>query len=676
MSTARAVWVFGLCAALAACNGSGSPSSPSAQPPQLSGVTPASGNQGATLSVTVTGSNFVTSTTPTLALSGTGITVSNVVIPNATTATATVAIAPDAPLGPRTLTMTSSGGTSSSITFTVTAGVPVLNDISPNSALAGASVVSTLTGTGFISGATVAVSGGGVTASEVTVVSSTAISVRFAVDAAADLGSRSVTVTTAGGTSAAQTFTVGAPGPTLTSITPSSGVRGTTVNVTLAGTGFVPGSTSIAVSGSGITIANVSGPLVAATGRSLTAAFVIDAGASPGPRTVTITTPGGSSSAIFNVGAPAPTIGSFSASPGIIIQGQSTTLAWSGITNATTCSINNGVGAVSCADSSVVLSPTATIEYQLMVIGPGGREWMYVTVGVEPVPGPPVVVVPPSSGNQTFTFTGGAQTFTVPAGITQITVDASGAQGGSGATHAASPGVPGVGGLGARAVVTIAVTPLETITIMVGGQGGTATGSVLDSVPGAGGFNGGAVGGEDAAADPDGAGGGGGGASDVRRGGSLLANRVVVAGGGGGGGGAIGGATRLGGGGGHGGATNNSSTAPGQVGANGDNNGVTQGIGGNGGLSLSGGAGGAGAGGQAGTSGASGVGGGGGGAGVASGGGGGGGGLFGGGGGEEGLLNAVNTGGGGGGGSSLATGSNITHTRGVRSGNGVVVITW
>ena len=70
-----------------------------------------------------------------------------------------------------------------------------------------------------------------------------------------------MTVTTAGGTSGGQTFTIDlppAPGaPTLTSVAPNQGIRGTTVAVTLTGTNFVVGATTVNVSGAGVTVNTV-----------------------------------------------------------------------------------------------------------------------------------------------------------------------------------------------------------------------------------------------------------------------------------------------------------------------------------------------------------------------------------------------------------------------------------
>ena len=108
-------------------------------------------------------------------------------------------------------------------------------------------------------------------------------------------------------------------------------------------------------------------------------------------------------------------------------------------------------------------------------------------------------------------YTGGPQTYTVPAGVTSLRVELAGASGGT-----SFFGQPG--GLGGRVQATLAVTPGQQLTLFVGGAGS------LNSA----GYNGG--GGASFSV------GGGGGATDLRAGGAALANRVLVAGGGGGGG--------------------------------------------------------------------------------------------------------------------------------------------
>jgi PKD repeat protein len=125
--------------------------------------------------------------------------------------------------------------------------------------------------------------------------------------------------------------------------------------------------------------------------------------------------------------------------------------------------------------------------------------------------------IPLQGQSQTFTFTGGVQNFTVPAGVCSLQVDVRGAQGGYSSN----------GGRGGRVQATIPVTPGEVLGIYVGGAG-TQTGT---SAGATGGWNGG--GNSQASAHTPSFGSGGGG-SDMRRGGSTLSDRVVVAGGGGG----------------------------------------------------------------------------------------------------------------------------------------------
>lgn len=132
----------------------------------------------------------------------------------------------------------------------------------------------------------------------------------------------------------------------------------------------------------------------------------------------------------------------------------------------------------------------------------------------------------------TFNYTGAAQNFTVPAGVTSLSVDVYGAQGGTGASYQGSM-LYCAGGLGGRVTGTISVTPGDVLQIYVGGVGGNAN---VDPVigyglPGMGGFNGGGMGGGKGSNGPF-AGGGGGGASDIRVSPYGYTERLVVAGGG------------------------------------------------------------------------------------------------------------------------------------------------
>ena len=247
--------------------------------PTLASIAPSQGVRGGTVAVTLTGTNFVGGAT-TVAVAGDGVTVTNVVVGSGTSLAATFVIDPAATLGARAVTVATAGGRSGAQTFTISLLAPTLTSVAPNQGAPGASVAVTLIGTNFVVGATtVNVAGGGVTVTNVIAGSATSLSANFALDPAAAVGARTVTVTTAGGTSGAQAFTVAlqSPGiPTLTSVLPNQGVQGTTMAVTLTGTNFVVGATTVTVSGSGVTVNNVTvggsdvagGQLRARSGRS------------------------------------------------------------------------------------------------------------------------------------------------------------------------------------------------------------------------------------------------------------------------------------------------------------------------------------------------------------------------------------------------------------------------
>ena len=122
----------------------------------------------------------------------------------------------------------------------------------------------------------------------------------------------------------------------------------------------------------------------------------------------------------------------------------------------------------------------------------------------------------------TLFFTGAEQNYTVPCGVTNLTIDAFGAKGANG-TSGANNSTGGIGGLGGHSQGVLTVTPGQAFSVFVGGQ---ANGSL-------GGYNGGATGGGSGTTLT---GGGGGGSTDIRLGGNTVAERILVAGGGGGGG--------------------------------------------------------------------------------------------------------------------------------------------
>jgi uncharacterized repeat protein (TIGR01451 family) len=155
-----------------------------------------------------------------------------------------------------------------------------------------------------------------------------------------------------------------------------------------------------------------------------------------------------------------------------------------------------------------------------------------VSAGVAALaPGAPSAYgVPPVPISTTFFESGTEGTYTVPAGITSLTITAVGAPGGAAGGRG---GFQGNGGDGASVTATVPVTPNQTLYIEVGGTG--MPGPCNNSSFGVSAFNGGGT-------TP--CGGGGGGGSDVRTCSMTTCpnltpdTRLVVAGGGGGGGGA------------------------------------------------------------------------------------------------------------------------------------------
>lgn len=261
------------------------------------------------------------------------------------------------------------------------------------------------------------------------------------------------------------------------------------------------------------------------------------------------------------------------------------------------------------------------------------------SIGTGPASSPSSAVMIPTPVTVSFGYTGGEQTWTVPSGVSSVTVTASGGGGGLWDYNGG-----GAAGYGATITATLSVTPGEALTIDVGSEGGSVTST---GVVGAGGWGGSASGGVGGTTSPGYEGAGGGGATSILNG----TTELLVAGGGGG-------AGTGGGNGGNGGL--NGATGTNAGGGDGGGGATTTGPGAGGGGSYS--PGGAGSGGYGGS---------GGGPSGTEGGSGGGGGFYGGGGSGSG---GGGSGGGGGGSSLVPSGGSISP--GANAGNGSVSITY
>src|SRR6185436_12254133 len=134
---------------------------------------------------------------------------------------------------------------------------PTVSAITPTSGTANGGTAVTITGTGFLAGATVKL--GGTSATGVTVVNSTSITATTPAHAA---GAVSVVVTNSDAQSGTltngYTYTTTNPAPTVSAITPNSGTTAGGTAVTITGTGFLAGATVKlgGTSATGVTVVN------------------------------------------------------------------------------------------------------------------------------------------------------------------------------------------------------------------------------------------------------------------------------------------------------------------------------------------------------------------------------------------------------------------------------------
>ncbi len=207
--------------------------------PTVTAITPNSGTINGGTAVTIAGTGFLagasvklggTSAAGVTIVSGTSITATTPA--HAAGAVSVVVTNTDTQIG--TLTNGYTYVDPSSPAPTVTAISPVSGTINGGTAIA-------ITGTGFLTGATVKL--GGTSATGVTVVNGNAITATTPAHAA---GAVSVVVTNAdtksGTLTNGYTYTAPNPAPTVTAITPNSGSTAGGTNVTITGTGFLTGA--------------------------------------------------------------------------------------------------------------------------------------------------------------------------------------------------------------------------------------------------------------------------------------------------------------------------------------------------------------------------------------------------------------------------------------------------
>ncbi len=210
-----------------------------AAPTITADVSPATGILNGGTPVTLTGTGFVSGAT--VDFGGSACAGVNVASSTSITCTTTAHA-----VGAVTVTVTNSDGQNGNraTAYTYTAAAPVVTAITPIAGNTLGDTPVTITGTGFIAGATAAL--GGSNCASLVIVSLTRLTCLTTSHAA---GLVSVAVTTSGGTGTLSNSYTYQPAPTISSVAPTLGNSQITTPITITGTGFLAG-VSVTVGGS------------------------------------------------------------------------------------------------------------------------------------------------------------------------------------------------------------------------------------------------------------------------------------------------------------------------------------------------------------------------------------------------------------------------------------------
>jgi hypothetical protein len=235
--------------------------------PTVSSVSPSSGftSGGGSSPVTITGTGFVVGATVTFGTT-TGTT------PVIVSSTNMTVIPPAHAAGTVSVIVINPDGQAATLSNGYVYGnpAPVVSSVTPASGLISGTTNVTITGSGFM--APLAVSVGGVAATNVTLVSSTAITATVPAHAS---GSVDIVVINGDGQSVTKTaaYTYTNPAPTVSSISPTGGSVGGGTVVTISGTNFVSGAT-VSIGGNPATGVSTTGTMITATAPAHTSGIV------------------------------------------------------------------------------------------------------------------------------------------------------------------------------------------------------------------------------------------------------------------------------------------------------------------------------------------------------------------------------------------------------------------
>ena len=237
--------------------------------------------------------------------------------------------------------------------------------------------------------------GGDITVTSVLVNSPTSATVNISVSPSASLGAHTVTATTLGEVATLSNgFTVTAGLPTISTVSPTTGRQAETLSLGIVGqfTHFAAGSTTANL-GAGVTVNSVS----VSDATHATVNVTVAPGASPGSRTVVLTTGAETAQQVggFTVTPGQPTL--FSISPVSAIQGTNATVILNGaFTNFSPGLTTVSFGAGISVGTVTVNGPTlASVPISIAAGATVGARSVSITTGTESRDAPQRVHGPP-----------------------------------------------------------------------------------------------------------------------------------------------------------------------------------------------------------------------------------------------------------------------------------------
>ncbi|HEX4493126.1 MAG TPA: HYR domain-containing protein [Acidimicrobiia bacterium] len=359
-------------------------------PPTVTGISPTSGPTAGGTSITITGTNLTGAT----AVKFGSVNATTFNVTNATTATATApaTITP----GAVDVTVTSASGTSATGApdkFTYNAATPTVSAVAPTSGPTGGATSVTITGTGFVTGSTVAFganAGTGVVVNSATSITATA--------PAGAAGAVDVKVTNSAGTSSAvagDTYTYVAA-PAVAAVNPTAGPTTSGASVVITGSNFTNASSVKFGSTSAVGFTVNNDGQITASAPNGTAGNTVD---------VTVTTIGGTSAtsaADHYTFTALPAVSSVSPNQGPATGGTSVTITGTNLANASAVTFN-GVNAasftVNSATSITATSPVGSAgTIDVRVATPGGNSTAVTGDHFTYVAAPAVSAIAPATG--------------------------------------------------------------------------------------------------------------------------------------------------------------------------------------------------------------------------------------------------------------------------------------